>query len=60
MAAKKRYKIAGYYGLTTELAQLFKVTIQTVSHALNGHSNSDQSYKIRQAAINRGAKKIYY
>lgn len=51
-----RRKIEASAKLRAEIAQVFGVTIVSVGQALNFRRNSQQSEKIRQMALAKGAK----
>ncbi len=52
-------KIVMPYGKQKELGKLFPdVSRVWISRALNGHTNSDMSRKIREAALNAGGKEL--
>ena len=52
-------KVKAAHGTGIKIARLFGITTKTVSHALNGKSNTDLAKQIRITAIEMGGDPIY-
>jgi len=56
---KQVKKVNMKYGTGAILSKMFGVSLESVSKAVNGRTNSTLAKKIRQAAINLGGDAIY-
>jgi transcriptional regulator with XRE-family HTH domain len=56
---KEIKKVKAKYGTGEKLAKMFGLSRESISHALNGKTNTDKSKKIRQAAVKLGGDAIY-
>jgi len=56
---RKLVRVKTQKGTGKKLAGIFKVSVQTVSYAINGKNNSDIARKIRKAAVELGGDPIY-
>jgi DNA-binding LacI/PurR family transcriptional regulator len=56
---KELIKVKAKTGTCSEIVKKYGVSIQTVSLALNGKTNSDLARKIRMSAVKLGGDPIY-